>query len=1073
MRIVRTLIFCAITSASTLPGQITGDIKGIITDPSGAAVPSAQVVLTNSETGDTRAVATDAEGRYSFPLLKIGDYVVAVEARGFRRLSAAATVRSAEITSLNLKLEVGQVTEQIVVTDAASPLDTSNAQHQEAFESKEIQEIQEIPVARNPNLFAATLPGIVPAPGGFNSGSFVANGNRIRSNNITIDNITATDISVAGTGSSNNAVMNFSSIKEVKVITNTFSAEFGRNSGSQVQYITRSGTNAFHGEAYEYLQNSFFNARDWFDRTGQVTPYRQNQFGGVFGGPLIRNKTHFFAAAERLYVRGAGAARVAQVPTASMLAQVTDPISKKLLDQYQLPAAATDLGAFGNVQQNASNKTDLYQYSVRIDHQFSEKDTLYARYGYAHNAGESSSNTFIQTNLANFGLASQNGVYSINLNETHIFGPAVVSELRAGFGRTSAIFDLATTAPLGPRIIFLNGQIDRFGHYEGGPQGRVQNTYQVGDTLTWTKGAHTVKFGGDYFRYQGNSFFDIQTRGQFQFLNWDDFAAGRPQTFAQRFGGTVRGHRNWLTGAFAQDDFRITRDLTLNLGFRLEVFGPVSEVNGTSSNLNFDCRDSLGLAGSGPFGCFTVGQDMTSVNYYAQPRVGLAWNPGQGKTVIRGGYGMMADFHFLNPLTNQRSLPPFIVTQTLTGQTSFTGGNTWANLVAGTAPIQAQGAGMVGQIRNDVLNYGDISPVVKSDLGNPQVHNWSFGIQRELPEGIVLKISYVGTKSNYLSRHRQLNLNAARPQPAVSLEDELARQQEFVRSYNNMTGATMRSSTRLDPRFNVVNYYDDSANSNYHAMEVLATKPFRSWYTFQVAYTYGKSIDDVSDGLSALPNDSANVLDPANLRSNRGVSGFDIPHRVVVTNVVEFPWGDRLSNPFLRRMLGGWGLSGISSWRAGFPISLDAGPRLGVVNISTVTTAGIGRPNAAGPVNFDPQPAGSAAAPNGLNSDPIAGRRISVYAESLGLSQPLLGNFGNVGRNVHRAVGQTDFDWNVYKNTQISERVRLQLRCEIYNVFNLHSFRDVNRNIANPGFGQYTTPYQGQRFLQIGAVLRF
>jgi hypothetical protein len=393
--------------------------------------------------------------------------------------------------------------------------------------------------------------------------------------------------------------------------------------------------------------------------------------------------------------------------------------------------------------------------------------------------------------------------------------------------------------------------------------------------------------------------------------------------------------------------------------------------------------------------------------------------------------------------------------------------------VAGTAQIQREGAAMVGRIRDDVYNYGDASPVVKPDLRNPQVHNWSFGVQRELPGGVVLKAGYVGTKGNFLSRHRQLNLNAARPAPATSLTDEAARAQQFVTSYNSMTGATMRPSTRLDPRFNVVNYYDDSANSNYHALEVLAVRTFRNGYSFQAAYTYGKAIDDVSDGLSALPNDSANIMDPTNMRNNRAVSGFDISHRVVMMHVVELPWGDRLSNRLLRGLLGGWGMSGIWSWRSGFPVSLDAGARMGVTNISTITTAGIGRPNAAGPVNFDPRPAGSEGAPNGLNSDPIAGRRIATYAESLGLSQPLLGNFGNLGRNSHRLGGQTDVDWNVYKNTRIGERFRLQLRAEAYNVFNLHSFRDVNRNISNPGFGQYTTPYQSQRILQLGAVLRF
>ncbi|HSW48988.1 MAG TPA: TonB-dependent receptor [Bryobacteraceae bacterium] len=327
-------------AAFSLKGQITGEIKGIVTDRSGAAVPAVKVLLANVETG---------EGRFGFPLLKVGDYMVEMEASGFRRAVASASVRSAEISSLNLKLEVGQVTEHVTVTDAASPLDTQNAQVQEAFE---VKEVQEVPVNRNLNLFATTLPGVVPAPGGFNTGSFVANGNRVRANNITIDNITATDISVGGTGSSNNTPVKFSSVREVKVITNSLSAEFGRNSGAQVQYITKSGTNDFHGEAYEYVQNDILNARDWFDQSGQASVTRINQFGGVLGGPVIRNRTHFFGSAERFYQRGAG--------------------------------------------------------SARLDHQFSERDSIYGRYGFAKNQGTSSNNTFVRSNLANFGLASTN-----------------------------------------------------------------------------------------------------------------------------------------------------------------------------------------------------------------------------------------------------------------------------------------------------------------------------------------------------------------------------------------------------------------------------------------------------------------------------------------------------------------------------------------------------------------------------------------------------------------------------------------------------------------------------------------
>ncbi|MBL8216672.1 MAG: TonB-dependent receptor [Bryobacterales bacterium] len=1062
--------FLASYLLSTAFGQITGELRGLISDPTGAAVPAASVTLISKETGEKRQFSADPEGRYAFPLLKVGDYRLEVEAAGFRRSVSDAPVRSAEIIAVNFTLEVGQVNEQVVVTDAVSQLDTQSAQLQESFDARKVQEI---PVARNPNNIAATLPGIVPAPGGFNSGSFITNGNRARANNITIDNITATDVSSGGTGSTNNGPLNFSSIREVKIITNSFSAEFGRNSGAQVQYITKSGTNDFHGELYEFFRNDKLNARDFFDTSGKAPVTRYNQFGGVFGGPLIRNKTHFFVASELALVRGAGGARIAQVPTAAMRAAVTDPTSRRLLEQYQLPAAQNELANFGTVQQSSPNLTDFYQWSARLDHQLTAKDTLWGRIGRAQNDGTAAATTFIGTNLANFGFASTNAIYSANLNETHIFTPNLLNEVRAGFGRTSPVFSIDTTAPLGPRIAFANGQIASFGPTENGPQGRIQNTYQIGDTLTWVRGAHNVKAGGDFFRYQLNSFFDLQNRGVYTFLNWDDFANGRPSAFVQRIGNTVRGNRTWLGGFFVQDDFRLTPRLTLNLGFRYELYGATTEVNNLTSNLNLDCRESLGAAGTGPLGCFTVGGPITATNRYAQPRLGIAWNPRGGKTVLRAGYGLVADFNFLNPITNQRALVPYAVNAQLNGIGQFTGGNSFANLVAGTSTLQQTSFAQVGRIRTDWLNFSDINPVIDPKLANPQVHSWSLSLQRELPQNFVLKLAYVGTKANYLQRARQINLNANRPQPATSLEDEAARLSQFQQSFAAMTGGPTAFSSRTDRRFNIVNLFDNSANSNFHALEVLAHRPFKGGYSLQFAYTWSKSIDDVSDSLLGVPNDSTLLQNPLDLRGNRGLSGFDVPHRVVLTHVWELPFGKGITNPVLGKLVRGWGMSGISSWRAGFPITFEAGPRLGVQTISLITVGGILRPNATGPVNFQPAPAGSAGAPNGLNADPVANRRIATYAESLGLSQPLLGNVGTLGRSTNRLNGLAQFDWNAYKRFEITERVNLQLRCEIYNVFNHHAFQDVNRNISNPAFGQYTTVAQSQRIFQLAGVLRF
>jgi hypothetical protein len=1046
----------------------TGDVVGVVTDPAGALVPNAKVTITSKETGETRTVNTDAEGRFALNQLKIGLYEIRAEAPGFRVAATEVTVRSGETHNVSFKLEVGQVTEVVTVEDAVTPLDTSNAQIQISVESKQVMEI---PVGRNPNIFATISPGVIPVSQNnpfLGSGSYNTNGGRGRGNNVTVDNITATDISVTGTGGPLGP-LNFAQIKEVKLITNNFSAEFGRNANSQLQYITKSGTNEFHGEGYEFLQNNALNARDFFDRTGKAAITRFNQFGYVIGGPILRNKTHFFQSYEGTQLRGAGAARIAFVPTTAMLAQVTDPTSKALLDQYKLPAATQ-----GNqVQQAAGNSTKAFQFSLRVDHQLSQRDTLTARYGHYQSTAASSGLTFIGSNLANFGATSVNGPRNISFSETHLFGTSVVNEFRAGFGRSSPNFPINTTVPLGPRVVFLNGEVHSFGVWEGLPQGRVQNTYQYSDTVSWSRGAHNLKFGADVYRYQANSMFDAFQRPYFQFANWADFAAGRPTFYQQRVGGSIRGNRIWNHFYFFQDDWKVARNLTVNLGVRTEVARGVNEVNGLISNLDLGCRDSHGAAGTGPLGCFTIGKPSNNTNTNWGPRVGFAWNPrGDAKTVIRGGYGVTYDFIFLNPITNQRFLPPFIITGSVSGTGSFTGNNTFARIVAGSSDVQSQTRASVGRINPNVTNYGAISPAIDQNLSNPQVQQWNFGVQRELPYSLVLKASYVGTKGNYLQRSRPINLiNDPRAAAATSLADETARLAGFQAANAALNAGALGRSNRIDPRFNDITRVDSSSNSNYHAFEFLAHRAFRQGYYFQVAYTVSKSIDDVSDALGVLVNDTAGQQNPSNNRDNRAVSQFDVPQRLVIAHVWEPTWGRNVSNGVLRRLFDGWGFAGISSFQGGFPATFESGSRRGITPLSLSGGANVNRPNVAGPFTFQPIPSGREGAPSTLNTDPIS--RISTYAQSLGLSQPLLGNYGTIGRNTVRLNGYTNFDWNVYKNTKVTERISVQVRAEFYNTFNNTTFAGVQLIISSPQFGQYSRTEYNQRWMQVGARVIF
>ncbi len=1065
-----TCILSALVLAGTLAGQITGDLRGVVLDTSGAAVAGARVTLTSLETGEQRVANTDVGGLFNFSLLRVGNYEVRAEASGFRASVTQAEVKTGEIAGIQFRLEVGQMTEVITVTDAVAQLDTENSQIQTSVLGGSIQEI---PVGRNPNLFALTAPGVAPVTANnpfLGTGSFNSNGGRGRGNNITVDGITATDVSVTGTGGPL-APLNFSSIKEVKVITNNFSAEYGRNSSSQVVYLTKNGTNELHGEVFHYLQNDKLNARPFFDTTGNAAINKYNEYGWAVGGPVFlpgifdgRNKAFFHTDYTGIKRRGAGATVIANVPTPEMISAVTDPTARGLMDQYGLASLAAPSG---RLPVQSANTADFWQFAVRGDVNLTSKDTLWARYSKVDSQSASPGLTFIGSNIPGFGATSVNYPEQATVQHVRVFSPTVVNEFRFGYGHSEPDFPIDSPFPLGPRISISSGEVMNFGVWEGLPQGRAQNTYQFTDNVTFIRGRHNFKAGGEYYYLQADSFFDAVVRGLYTFPTWADFAAGRPLVAQQRFGNSVRNNRvkNFFT--FFQDDWKVSRNLTLNLGLRYEYAGGPNEANGRISNLNLDNQAAYGAAGAGRFGLIEIGDPSFQSNHNWAPRIGFAWNVGGSqKTVVRGGYGIAYDFIFLNPITNQRFLPPLMITGSLSGQASFTGANSFANWIAGNAALQGEFNSQVGQLSTTTLNFGAISPAIDRGLRNPQVHQWNLGVQRDVM-GMVLKASYVGTKGNFLQRSRDLNLIANPVAPATSLADEQARLSEFQASFAGSAGAPTRYSNRIDGRYNGIILLDSSANSNFHSAQFEVQKRMSRGYLFNANYTIGKSIDDGSDALGVLINDSSNQQNPLDNRNNRSVSQFDLRQRLVISHVWQMPWGRGSSNWFVRSVAAGWSFAGITSFRSGFPVTLDAGPRLGLNPLTVIGGGAQVRPNAAGPVNFEPKPAGSAGSPAGSTGG------ISNYATSLGLSQPLLGNFGGLGRNVLRLNGERNFDWNVYKNFAVTERAFFQIRCEMYNVFNNTSFQDVNRNIANPNFGQYTTVGQNARWMQVAARFVF
>jgi Carboxypeptidase regulatory-like domain/TonB-dependent Receptor Plug Domain len=1046
-----------LASVTGLYAQISGDIEIKTVDPSGAAIGAAKVTVRNLETGTMRTATTASDGSVRVTLLNVGKYEVKVEAAGFATLTLPVDVNSGRVSDFRAALELQTTRQEVVVSEQAELLNTSNAQLQQVVTTRDITEL---PVNTNTAgilTFAATAPGVVPQTPNNNNGflgfgNFSSNGGRTRGANITIDNATATDVST--TGAAGLTTFPIDAVQEVSFITNNFNAEYGRNSSAQFQIVTKSGGNDFHGRLFEFFRNDKLNARSFFDQTGHPDITRNNDWGAVVGGRIIKDRLFWLGTYEEVKVRGAGAAVIATVPTPGDVAGITNATSRALF--ASLGGVTSPSGTISN---SAANTTDSRALSGRLDFNLTQKDNMFVRGGVADTTSTSGL-AFISSNLVGNGAVDVNREANITLSETHSFSPRLINNFLASYGRSSPNFT-PTSKNVGPFVGFNDGT-DGLGPWSGIPQGRTQNTFQYLDTVTYNIGAHTLKAGYELNRIQSNGAFDSNVRGTYIFNSFQDFQTGNPFSYQQRFGNSVRGYRVWNNFGFIQDDWRATRNLTLNLGMRLEVSNGATEVNGLLSNLNLRSTATMGGAGSGPLGAIEAVPVSNAQQHNWGPRFGFAYNPHGGKTVVRGGYGIAYDFSFLNPVTNLRFAPPFMY-QFAT--TDFSGANSFANMVAGTSPFIQSGFATVGNFGTTIRSFGSLGPVDQG-LRNPQVQQWNLTVERTVWNGVLIRAGYVGTKGNYLQRSEPINtLRPGAFTPPNTLAEEAALAANgTIKAVNAALSAPPTGTTnRIDPRFQAVTLLDSGANSNYHSFQFQAVRRFSKGLSFSAAYTWSKSIDNSSDALNVLLNEPAVAQNPFNNRDNRGVSAFDVPHRFVLSHVYEIP-GFKNSNAFLKQTLSGWEFSGIYVAQSGTPVNLSAGAKRGVTDALLLgTAAGSQRPDLIGPLNvsFTPNPSGDGAPANKVTNS--------------GLAQPLVGHFGTLGRNVLRINGLNNFDWTLGKKFPIRERVNIELQAQAFNVFNHTSFALLSpnaRNIATPQvFGYYDGTQSESRNIQINLRL--
>jgi hypothetical protein len=1119
--------FAAMFFATALWGQ-TAQITGQITDQSGAALANAAVRLTHAETGAVRSVTTSTGGYYTVPLLPRGAYTVQVEMNGFRSaIRRDALLDEGQALRVDFQMELGQVAERIEVKGAAQLINTENQALTTVVPN---QRIVDLPlVGRNPIALAALVPGVrtIGAFAGLaisahNTTSMTIGGGAPSSNNFMIDGTTAESWTSGGI----QIALSVDATEEFRIITRNPSAEYGRTGGGVVAVVSKSGTNTFHGNAFEFHRNRALNANDFFgNRAGRSrAPFVFNQYGATFGGPISKDKTFFFgnweAVKQRTELR-----EIRTVPTAPQkqgdFSQTRDaqnrqvviydplssrpdpanpgnrirsafpgnliprdrihPVSRAVADYY--PAANTPGALFtdaNNFFGQASRPVNKDVYGIKLDHYLNPSRRVSGRYTYDR-AFQGFPNFF--GNIAETGGSDLTFPRdSVNVNYTDAFRPNLLFEARAGLHRYAPVsnsrslgFDVSLISLPGK----LNQQVQlkvfpRFSVTDTSPIGSAQNDYLVaasntwstGSALTYIRGPHAIKTGGEFRAYQLNSTQDTLvmqwdfarnfTRGP----NPNDQAINAGYGFATYLLGTPTGggarryqpatYTQKYFGAFVQDDWKVTRRLTLNLGLRWDFEGAVTDRYNAISNFDPALQTTAnGLALRG--GLIYPGVGGLSRGYRNNwwkdfgPRFGFAYQA-IPRMAVRGGYGI----YYLPTTGNFERLhrtgysvdTPFVssIDGGLTPQDTLTDPFPKGILLptgSSLGPLSGLGAAVAGNVRS---------------MARPYSQQWNLSVQYELPGSWLIEAGYAGNRGTHLAANREFDyLPAAARSLGTALQTQLPNPYAGLITTGTLSQPAVTRATLLDtyPQFAGVSGIDHWASSIYHGLLVRVERRFAGGFSLLGAYTYSKLIDDnVGNGLNNFVNSGANTVQNwDNLRSERAISTSDLPQRLVITPTWRLPFLKN-SRGALGALAGGWQVNGIMTLQTGEPIGI----------VQNAPAFGGSRPNAVG----DP-----------TQSNPTIDRWFNTQAFA---AIPAF-TFGNSPRNLPRTRtdGLFNLDFSLFKNVHFTERVQLQLRGEAFNLTNTPTFGTPGVNLTNAGFGVVSTLLTATepRRIQIGAKLSF
>lgn len=1064
-----------------------GAFRGEVRDASDAVIPQARILIRSTDTGVEISAEANGDGLFVTPTLNPGSYVLSATSEGFKtEVFGPVVLEVNQTVRVAFKLEVGAASDSVRVEASATQLLTTESA--EISQVIAVKQVSEIPLnGREWQQLIALSAGVNPgAPGESGSPNPVnINGQRTKANLFLVDGISTTS---SAAGRANDFNIPLEAVREFSVQSGSYSAEYGNVAGGVINLQSNYGTNYWHGSLFEFFRNDDLDAANFFSNsTGQPkNALRYNQFGGSLGGPIRRDKTFFFADYQGTLTH-TGVPMLTSLPVDSQrggnfsglrdaqggIVPIYNPFGASVVRSpfpgNQIPASLIDAAAgkitsalpepnqfgadgqplpFNNYAVTRAIQSDVQSFDIRVDHQFSEKSSFFARDSF-QNTSAITPSIFGLPLGGPPSLAGTTNSRSQNAGAGFIyqFSPALINELRLGLNREATSLrqedfgkDLSEQFGIpgvnrSPETSGLSN-IAVAGLFSVGdslltPLRVATTDLNFGDKLTWVKGRHTLRFGFDYQHEMGSTGYLVFGRGYYTFLGlstsslvgppggnaFASFLTGDPLlVLRDSFPPGMVGLLSWRAGLFVQDDIKVNSKLTVNLGARYDIMPYAREMYDRLSNFDPATRTML-VAGS------TASQRLRATDYKdIAPRVGLAYAPGAGQTtVIRAGYGI----GFVDPVgsagvlnSNEFNIP-FYFRDNIT-QFPFTAP---AHKLSSLLPELV--------VPSPLAPTGDQRYLTPGD-GNQYSQTWSLSVQKAISPALMFEVAYVGTSGNRLLATS--NINAGPP----GLSDPTTR-----RPFGAALGEIRQES--------------NSAHSVYHGLQSRVEKRFSRGLYFLGSYTWSKSIDNQSNGTDDTAASGQYPQNPLNAALDRGLSSFDRTHRFVASGVWEIPFSSHRStgsnsfDVFLDRVLGGWQVSGVFVAQTGTPFSV-------LMPCAAVNADGN---------NCRPDRIASGNLPSGQRS-------ISEWFDTAAFLVPATPAYGDAGRNILRAPGTTNIDLGVSKSIPWgkAESNRLQFRSEFFNILNHANFGLPANSMDSPAFGAITSAAPG-REIQFGARVIF